>query len=219
MSDILRFLFSMSIVFAVIIGIIRWRVIDAAYYPFLYNIFLALLVEILNGLHPYSTLTVETLNVFSILDFCLFAWLFHNWGLFNYNEKRFSILIISMVLIWAIITFFVSGFSNINNAFLIIYSLILIFLSVTTFNKIVVQERVNIFTNAKFWICIGIIIFYSFFIVTRATDLSAGLLLTISNAFLRSLQKINSYSNVLVNLLYAVAVVWIPRKKNITSLL
>jgi hypothetical protein len=219
MSDIIRFLFSMSIVFAVIIGIIRWRVIDAAYYPFLYNIFLALLVEILNGLHPYSTLTIETLNVFSLFDFCLFAWLFHKWGLFNHNEKRFSVLIVSMCVLWILITFFISGFTNINNPFLIIYSLILIFLSVTTFNKIVVQERINIFTNAKFWICIGIIIFYSFFIVTRTTDLSAGLLLTISKAFLQSLQKINSYSNVLVNLLYAVAVIWIPRKKNITSLL
>lgn len=209
----------MSIIFSVIIGIVRWRVIDAAYYPFIYNIIVVLLVEIINATHPYSALTNETLNVFSIIDFCLFAWLFHNWGLFNYKKKHFTTLIVSFCIAWFLITFFLTGFTKINNPFLLLYSFALIIFSVTTFNKIVVQERVNIFTNAKFWICIGIIIFYSFFIVTRATDLSAGMLLHISQPFLRSLQEINNYSNVLVNLLYAVAVIWIPRKKNITSLL
>ena len=219
MNDILMFVLSMSIIIPAIIGIVRWRVIDAAYYPFIYNIVVVLLVEIINGTHKFSVATTELLNIFSIIDFCLFAWLFHNWGLFNYNKNRFTIIITSFCVVWIYITFFLIGFTKINNPFLLIYSFALIIFSVTTFNKIVVQERVNIFTNAKFWICIGIIIFYSFFIVTRATDLSAGLLLTISKPFLRSLQTINNYSNVLVNLLYAVAVIWIPRKKNITSLL
>ena len=209
----------MSIIFSVIIGIVRWRVIDLAYYPFIYNIIIVLLVEIINGMHTYSVATVELLNIYSIIDFCLFAWLFHNWGLFNYKRKWLLIIISTAGAVWVYITFFVTGFSYINNPFLLLYSAALIFFSVTTFNKIVVQERVNIFTNAKFWICIGIIIFYSFFIVTRATDLSAGLLLNISKPFLQRLQKINNYSNVLVNLLFAVAVIWIPRKKNITSLL
>ncbi len=209
----------MSIIFSVIIGIVRWRVIDAAYYPFIYNVIVVLLVEIINATHEYSALTNEVLNIFSIIDFCTFAWLFHNWGLFNHNKKQFSILIVSFCVTWFVITFFITGFTKINNPFLLIYSFALIIFSVTTFNKIVVQERINIFTNAKFWICIGIIIFYSFFIVTRATDLSAHMLLQISQPFLRSLQKINNYSNVLVNLLYAAAVIWIPKKKNITSLL
>jgi hypothetical protein len=209
----------MSIVFSVIIGIVRWRIIDVTYYPFIYNIVVVLLVEIINGTHAYSVATVELLNIFSIIDFCLFAWLFHNWGLFNRNKKWFLVTIVAAIAVWLYITFFATGFSKINNPFLLIYSAALIIFSVTTFNKIVVQERKNIFTNAKFWICIGIIIFYSFFIVTRATDMSAGLFLTISQPFLRSLQKINNYSNVLVNLLYAVAVIWIPKKKNITNLL
>ncbi|MEO6315983.1 MAG: hypothetical protein ABIU63_06980 [Chitinophagaceae bacterium] len=219
MNDILRFAFSMSIVISVIIGIVRWRVIDAAYYPFIYNIIIVFLVEVINGMHKYSVETIQLINIFSIIDFCLFAWLFHNWGLFNKKRKWFLLIIFTACLVWMIITFFITGFSHINNPYLLLYSATLIFFSVTAFNKIVVQERVNIFTNARFWICIGIIIFYSFFIVTRATDLSANLFLNISQPFLRSLQKINNYSNVLVNLLYAVAVIWIPRKKNITSLL
>jgi hypothetical protein len=217
MANTISFLLSMSIIFSVIIGIVRWSVIDSSYYPFIYNIVIVLLVEIINGTHEYSVATVKLLNVFSIIDFCLFAWLFHNWGLFNYKQKWILTVIAISFSAWVLITFFITGFSSINNLFLILYSFALIFFSVTTFNKIVVQQRINIFTNAKFWICIGIIIFYSFFIITRATELSAGL--HFSKSFKHNLQRINDYTNLLVNLLYAVAVIWIPRKKNITTLL
>ncbi|MEP7278909.1 MAG: hypothetical protein ABI813_09725 [Bacteroidota bacterium] len=217
MSETLSFVLSMSIIFSVIIGIVRWRIIDPPYYPFIYNIVVVLLVEIINGTHKYSVATVQLLNVFSIIDFCLFAWLFHNWGLFNHSRNWFLTIIILSVSTWIYITFFLTGFGNINNPFLLLYSFALIFFSVTTFNKIVVQQRINIFTNAKFWICMGIIIFYSFFMLTRATNLSTGL--HFSRSFRHNLQQINNFSNVLVNLLYAVAVIWIPRKKNITTLL
>ena len=61
------------------------------------------------------------------------------------------------------------------------------------------------------------VIFYSFFIVVFTTGLSFfehGM----SRTFRRELWAISVYSNLLVNLLYAVAVIWIPRKKNFTSL-
>jgi len=197
---------------------------DRSFYPFVYNLLVTVLVEILIGLQRSDSTATKITNVFSLVDFCLFAWLFHNWGLFNYNKKRFYTILGSFFLIWIYITFFFSGFSNINNLFLLIYSFALIFFSVTTFNKIVVQQRINIFVNARFWICIGIIIFYSFFIVTRATDLSTTSIKDINNvlnnksSFKDDLQKINAYSNILVNLLYAVAVIWIPRQKNTTTL-
>ncbi|MDE3249617.1 MAG: hypothetical protein KGO82_13200 [Bacteroidota bacterium] len=207
----------MSIGIAVAIGMVRWKQIDPSYHPFIYNLSLSLLVEILNALHPYSVLTVETLNIFSIFDFLLFTWMFHNWGLFNYKKNRFYTVFALGVVTWTIVTFGITGFRNINNPFLILYSFALIAFSVTSFNKIVVQQRINIFRNAGFFICIGIMIFYSFFILTRATDLSFGPL-SMSKSFKLSLQKIVVYTNLLANLLYAVAVIWVPRKKNITTL-
>jgi hypothetical protein len=81
----------------------------------------------------------------------------------------------------------------------------------------VVNERSSIFKNPKFWICLGIIIFYSFFIVTVTTGLSL-FMKNVSVQFRRDLQAISVYSNLLVNLLYAVAIIWVPRKKNFTSL-
>lgn len=220
MDDTLRFILSLSIGFAVIIGIVRFRRIDPSYYPFIYNIIVALVVEVLNRIltvtgHPNAFILV--LNIFSYIDFFLFLWLFHNWGLFNRKRSTFISIAVIFFIIWLLNNILLTGFIKHNLYFFILYAFALIFFSVNTFNKAVVHERSSIFRNPKFWVCLGIIIFYSFFIVVVTTGLSL-FMHNVSKEFRRGLWSISVYSNLLVNLLYAVAVIWIPRKKNFTSL-
>ncbi len=220
MDDTLRFIFSLSIGFAVIIGIVRFRRIDSAYYPFIYNAIIALIVEILNKRltdtgHPVAFNFV--LNVFSYIDFFLFLWLFHNWGLFNRKKSTFITIAGIFFIIWIVENALLTGFVRHNLYFFMLYAFALIFFSVSTFNKVVVHERSSIFRNPKFWICLGIIIFYPFFILTVTTGISL-FRNNVSVQFRRDLQAISVFSNFLVNILYAVAVIWIPRKKNFTSL-
>jgi hypothetical protein len=220
MDSTLRFIFSLSIGFAVIIGIVRFRRIDSSYYPFIYNAIVALAVEILNRIltvtgHPVAFILV--LNIFSYIDFFLFLWLFHNWGLFNRNKLTFIIIAGVFLILWLLNNILLTGFVKHNLYFFILYAFALIFFSVNTFNKTVVHERSSIFRNPKFWICLGVIIFYSFFVVTVSTGISL-FMHSVSKAFMAGLQSISVYSNLLVNILYAVAVIWIPRKKNYTSL-
>jgi hypothetical protein len=220
MNDTIRFILSLSISFAVLIGIVRFRKIDAAYYPFIYNITAALVVEIVTRIFMVNGQPEAfevALNIYSFLDFYLYLWLFHNWGLFNKNKSVFIALSLTFFLVWLTNNALVTGFIRPNFYFFILYSFALIFFSVTAFNKAVVNERISIFRNAKFWICLGIIIFYSFFVVACATSLTL-FREDVSLEFRRGLQAINVYSNLLVNLLYAVAVIWVPRKKNFTSL-
>ena len=220
MDDILRFILSLSIGFAVIIGIVRLRKMDKSYYPFFYNVVVALIVEILNRIltvtgHPVAFLVV--LNVFAYIDFFLFLWLFQNWGLFDRKRSVFIAIAGAFLLMW-IITSLMQGFTTHNYYFFVLYAFALIFFSVNTFNKAVVNERISIFRNPKFWICLGIIIFYSFFIVHVSTGISYFRHKIASVEFRQKLQSISVYSNLLVNLLYAVAMIWVPRKKNFTSL-
>jgi hypothetical protein len=220
MDSTVRFILSLSIGIAVIIGIVRFRRIDPSYYPFLYGCIAALFVEVLNWILMENGLQrsfVFLLNAFSYVDFFLFTWLFHNWGLFNRRRTTFIAITSTFFLIWLVSNVIFTGFIKVNLYFFILYSFALIFFSVSTFNKMVVNERTSIFRNAKFWICLGIIIFYSFFIVYSSTGLTL-FRATHSKEFMRGLQAINVYSNLLVNILYAVAVICIPRKKNYTSL-
>src|SRR5215831_13049147 len=174
MNDTLRFLLSLSIGFAAIIGIVRFRKIDRSYYPFLYNIWAALLVEIICWLfntHHHRKAFGITLTIYTLVDFCMFTWLFHNWGLFNRKKVIFGSILAAFSATW--LTFvFMDGLARPNYYFIILYSFALIFFSVTTFNKVVVHERGSILRNAKFLICLGIMIFYTFFVVVYATELS-----------------------------------------------
>lgn len=219
MDSIVRFILSLSIIFAVIGGIVRFKKIDKSYYPLIYNVCLVLLVEVLvfvlmqNG---YFKTFTAVLNVFSILDCCLFAWLFHNWGLFNRRRGVFIALQGFFLIAWVILTFVISNITLPNFYFCILYSFALIFFSVNTFNKVVVHERGNIFRNPKFLVCLGIITFYTFFVLVCVTNLSV-VRQSVTRLFRANLQEINVYSNLLVNILYAVAILWIPRKQNFTT--
>jgi hypothetical protein len=219
MDNTLRFILSLSILIAVVIGIVRYRKIDPSYYPFLYYTWLALFIELAahtlmqNGL---SKAMIIMLNIYTLGEFGLFAWLFHRWRLFNRNKTFFIAMLGGFFIAWVILTLIISRITQSNYYFRILYSFALIFFSVSTFNKMVVTHRGSIFRNAQFWICMGVIIFFTFFILDCTTKISLfrnkG-----SNDFRSNLQEIMVFSNLLVNLLFAVAVIWIPRKKNFTT--
>ena len=216
MDSTIKFYLSLSIIFAVIIGIVRYRRINTSYYPFIYNVCLVLIVEILGNVlmaQGDGKMFTTLLNIFSLLDFCLFTWLFHNWGLFNRRKDVFISILIIFVVAWILITLVFNNITTPNFYFRIGYSFFLIFFSVNTFNKVVVHERGRISRNPKFLICLGIIVFYTFFVLVCATNLSV-LRTSVTKLFRASMQEINVYSNLLVNILYAVAVLWIPRKQN-----
>ena len=221
MDDTLRFILSLSISIAVIIGIVRFRRIDPAYYPFIFVCIAALVIEIMNRILMENGLPkvfVFLLNVFSYIDFFFFLLLFHNWGLFNRKKITFITIASTFFVIWIVTNIIFTGFIKVNRYFFILYSFALIFFSVNTFNKMIVHERKSIFRSPKFWVCLGLIIFYSFWIVLVATSLSV-FVDDLSIEFKSRLWSINVYSNLLVNLLYAVAVICIPKKKSFTSLL
>jgi hypothetical protein len=220
MIEAVHFILSLSIVFALIIGIVRFKNINSSYYPLIYNAAVAFIIEILVQIlmqGGYIGALEVSLNIFSFLDFFLFAWLFYNWGLFGRSRKTFIYLIGGFLVVWLVTIFIMGGITSPNYLFRIIYSFALIFFSVSTFNKVVVNDRGSIFKNPKFWICIGIIIFYAFFILVCVTRYSL-FKYRVSLIFRVRLQEIGTYSNLLVNLLYAVAILWIPRKKNFTTL-
>jgi len=192
---------------------------DRSYRPFVYYACLSLLFEIVTYIlveKKMYTITGILTNAYGFTEFCLFTWLFHNWGLFKRKKKVFVFIIAFFFLLW-FFTLFIRGYEKLNAYFFIFYSFILIFFSISSFNRIIVNERKNIFTNARFWICIGIIIFYTYFILINISSLSF-LKRHLTKNFTEDVFSINIYSNLLVNLLYAIAVIWIPREKNTMTL-
>jgi hypothetical protein len=220
MNDTLDFILSLSIGIAAIIGAIRFTKIDKSYYPFIFSVWAALLVEItarLLNMGGQKNALAVFINIYYLVDFYLFFMLFYNWKIFGHKKTYALLIAVCMLFAWIVTIFFIDGILTPNNLFPVVYSFALVFFSVTAFNKFIVHERGNIFINARFWICLGLIIFYTFFIVTNTTSLSL-FHITVSDSFRRNLHEINVFSNLLVNSMYAIAVLWVPRKKHFTSL-
>ena len=77
-------IFSLSILIASLIGWVRFRKIDPAYYPFLYCLWIGSLNEIINYIlaanHQTNALNN---NIYALLESLLLLWLFKNWGNFT----------------------------------------------------------------------------------------------------------------------------------------
>jgi hypothetical protein len=220
MTDAIQFILSLSIALAVIVGVVKFRRIDRSYYPFFYLACISLLVEIVSYVliekEMYDTKAVM-INIFCFVEFFFYTWLFHLWGLFNFNRKVFITINLLAFAIWLVFSFYPASFTEPNMYFRVIYATVLLFFAVTTFNKVVIQDRAPLFKNPKFWILLGVIIFFSFYLLSRTASLSLFGIDT-SRQLRRGLQKVIDYSNLIVNLLFAIGALCIPRKKNFTGL-
>ena len=219
MGDTSFFILSLSIVFAAVGGMVRYRAMDPAYHPFVYYACLSVAVEIIAYIFISCGQTewVGTLyNLFAIGEFYMLTRMFHNWGLFRRKQSTFIGIVVLSVLLY-LCTLYIRGYGKINYFARIVNAFLLIFFSISAFNRMILNERINIFKNAKFWICIGMMIYFTYFILVSTEQLSF-LHINRTYSFKNKVFQINAYSNLLVNLLYAVAVIWIPRKKNIITL-
>ncbi|MGG9964746.1 hypothetical protein [Ferruginibacter sp. SUN106] len=219
-NEVVQFILSLSIGPAVIIGIIKFKTIDKSYYPFFYLATISLLVEIISYIlieKELFTVKLVMINIFCLIEFFFYTWLFHLWGLFNFKQRYFIYIMASAVVIWLVFSFYPAGFTSPNMYFRVIYGTTLLFFAVTAFNKLVIQDRAYLVKNPKFWILLGVIIFFSFYLLSRTASLSLFGIDT-SKQLRRGLQEVIGYSNLIVNLMFAIGALCIPRKKNFTTL-
>jgi hypothetical protein len=216
------FLLSLSIVFTILIGVIRYKKIDPPYYPFFYYAAITLFVEVFIYIfltQSNKEVAAAIANFSSIIEFSLLTWLFHNWGLFNFNRNIFLLILGIYFLCWLVLVFFVSHVTVYNKFFPVIYALTLGLFAVNTFNRFVIQDRKALFKNPKFWISLGAIIAFVFFLLKSAASLTLFISAeNVSTTFVRKLQNIVAYSNLLVNLMYATGALWMKKKKNFTGI-
>ncbi len=218
MTPNLQFILSLSISLTVIIGVVRFKNIDKAYYPFIYLSFVSLIVELLSTYFSkqrnYEIVTV-VINIFDFIEFFLLTWLYHNWGLFNFDKKIFILISSSIFLSWVVLTFFVEGIKSPSLYFTAIYCTTLLIFTVTVFNKFVIPDRKELHKNPMFWIVCGNIIFFLFYLLIQSANIS---LFNETKDLRKNLYRIVIYTNFIVNLMYAVGAICIPKKKNIINL-
>ncbi|MGC4036193.1 MAG: hypothetical protein QM764_09540 [Chitinophagaceae bacterium] len=203
---------SYSIAIAAIAGIARFREIDPVYRPFVYVCWLALINE---SISTVTTLVYKNnavnLNIYVLLECFLFLFQFYKWGEFENRKFGWRVLCAFLLLTWFLDNFILNSFLTINSLFRIVYSFVVVFLAINLINKIMVERRNRLINDARFLICTGIIIFYSYKAFFETFYL---LKLNFSNDFYNYIHLILEAANVLVNFLFAVAIFRIPKQQN-----
>jgi hypothetical protein len=211
MNYYLATIFSFTIVIAAIIGWIRFSKIDPAFYPFLFLVSLGTMNEITSYIviqQRHSN--AVNANIYSLLESILICWQFKNWRLFARNNNLFYFIVCMLVVLWLVENFYLSSIFDFDSYFNITYGLIICFMSMRLINQLVLVDKTNLQLNPIFLICFCFSVFYMYSALIEIFWIWG---LGGSKSFRLNIYRIFSYINLFSNLTYAIAMLWIPRKR------
>jgi hypothetical protein len=207
-------LFTLSILIGGLIAIFRFQKIRKEFYPFIYLVWTACLNEIVSFvLIRTGHYNIISNNVYSLIEGLLLLWFFKTMKLFQRHKMFFPILVLVFVVAWVSDNFIFHRFgTTFNSYYNIICSFILVLSAITAVNNIIMKER-EILMNPFFLICVAIVIFFTYMILVEAFWLYG---LTASQTFSSKVFDILSWINLLCNLIYALAILWMQKKQPFT---
>jgi hypothetical protein len=203
-------LFSSSILMVTFIGWIRFKRTESGFLPFILCVTIASLNEIISFLLTrYGFFTTVNNNIYVLLEALLIIWQFKYWGLFAFHKYIFISSFALIIIVWITETFFTSTIYSISFYFRILYSFMIILMSISVNNNLIITCRHSLLKNPVFLTCSGFIIYFTYKILVEAFWLYG---LNAGRDFRINVYLLLTWINLFVNLIYAVAFLWIPRK-------
>lgn len=138
MNHTLVLIFSFSIIVPAIIGIVRFNKINQIYFPFLLCIWIGMLNELINVLlinFLHVSNSVNT-DIYCLIEALLYTWLFRNLNLFQHT-KQYILLMSFLCTAWLIDNFIISKITWFDSYFTIVYSLVIVLMSITIINRLI----------------------------------------------------------------------------------
>jgi hypothetical protein len=178
-------------------------------YPLLSCFYFGLVITILGYFFKKPSYINTATNIYILSEFVLIIYQFHIWRA-GFGNRVMFLLTAFGLLLWVWTTFWLHSFSERNAVFRLYYSLIIVLCSIDLINKLV-YERIYLFRNWRFVLAMAFVIFYSYNIVVETFWLSKTLF---STPFLTNIFVIKVYINFVINIIYFIALLCIPKRKN-----
>jgi hypothetical protein len=201
---------SYSIAIAAVIGWIRLPKLNKAYQPFILITSASLANEIISHiLIQHKKSNAVALNVFGFFDAILWLWQFRKWTrVLKYHVVVHAAAFV-LVLLWTLENIVLQKLFTFGSAYAITLSFSVVIFSIIELTRLV-AEKDKLITNAKFLICCGAILFYTYRILVECIYAPG---FSKNEIFLANVFTILALVNLIVNLLFALAVLWIPGKQ------
>lgn len=207
----LNAIYSLSIAIGAIIGWVRWKKTDPAFSPFLWLLWLGLSNEIISlSIMNAGFSNAINYNLFCLAEFLLISLQFKRWELFKDSNKLFWALQFLFVGFWIVETMARWNVKGFDSYFIIGHAVVIVLMSIHMLNKVMFMEPTALLKNPIFLICIGLVIFFTYSILVEAFWVYG---LTKSKEFRIMIYEILAYINLFTNLVFALAALWIPMKR------
>jgi hypothetical protein len=209
------FYLSLSVLVPALLGLTRYRNVETSYRIFIIFLWMGFLAEIANRILIGSIMNnAVSWNIYNCLEFIILMLLFREWKLWKSKEQYFYPFLILSILMWVIEVLIIGGIRQFSPYFAIFYCFVIVMAAITHLNKLITTEKKDILKSPQFIICIGLTIFFTYRIFV---EVSLMPVFSISKDFFHHVFDIQVYVNLLVNLIYAIAILCLPRKKTYIS--
>jgi len=153
--------------------------------------------------------TAANNNIYVFIEALLIGWQFKNWDFFSFSKSGFSVYILVLLAVWLLDTSFLSELNSIHSSFRITASFLIVLMSIHMNNKLIYHHKGTLLKSPVFFIGTGLIFYFTFKIFIEAFLLYG---LAAGPGFYKSLFTILAWINLFTNLLFAYAILCIPKK-------
>ncbi len=149
-------------------------------------------------------------NIWFLLDAIVLLWSFKKWNLFE-SKKVYNSLWILISICWLLESIFLSKLTrDYNSYFRILYSFLIILMSISTINSLLMKERKPLIKNPIFVICCTFVLLNTITVLGEAFFASH---LQLGNNFRINVDHVIVYTGWLCNTVYAITILWMPKKQ------
>ncbi|MDB5200841.1 MAG: hypothetical protein JWQ27_250 [Ferruginibacter sp.] len=203
-------LFSYSIFIAAIVGVGKIKNISSVYYPFVFLTWIAAINEVISFYaSKYFHTNVLNNNIYVLFEPLFILWQFSEWKLFGKNKQLPLLIAVLVTIGWCIDYHDITNGSTVHLYYRIITSGFIVLCSVYLLSKVIIHYQKALVKHTVFLVCIGFILFFTFEIFIDIFWMYSS---RFNAVFQSNVFKIITWINLFVNIIYAYAVICIPRR-------
>lgn len=192
-----------------IIAIRRFRQLERRYLPLLLLIWIGMANDHLSyWMGRIFRTNAPNSNIWFLIEALLSLGIFFSWGLFRTRWLPRAIAG-GYLAFWGVETLAIRGILGFSTSFHILYAFVTVLLAVQYINRLITTEQNLTLRNPDFLVCIGLILFNTFAILSEIFWVYG---FTDYKAFAAQIYGLISFANFFTNLIFAAALICIPRK-------
>lgn len=202
-----------SVFLPAMVALIRSGKINRIYHPFLYVVWLGAINELISFVvGMYGIPVAYNNNVYVLLDGLLLLVFFRNF-IFQRGKIYLYLIAGGLITLWLVENLLLGKINAVSSYYRIAYSLVNVLCSITLINYLLANSRRLILKDPLFLVSAGLIMFYTIKILVEAFWLYG---ISLSPGFQYNIYFILISVNIIKHILYALAILWMPRKQIFT---